>query len=223
MAIDPDDTRPPYKQIAADLVRKIDSDEYPPNSKLPSQTELASAYGVARMTIRAALREPELMDRVWVRHGSGMYVRDLWEGGADTTLLRYLDRGFKSHAQPRIAYYGQYAYEFLDGVGVCRAGEEMTASIRVITPPGPGDDYPVEADVLEVQERTGVEVCIIDDDWVLMRFPEPAPSSPTSLIPVWRPLSKTTGSRVVEEAWLWFEDTWKLMKDGGPGGRALRS
>ncbi len=44
-----------YKQVAADLRADVDAGSYPPGSRLPSESELARAYGVARGTVRQAL------------------------------------------------------------------------------------------------------------------------------------------------------------------------
>ena len=44
-----------YKQVAADLRADFDAGSYPPGSRLPSESELARAYGVARGTVRQAL------------------------------------------------------------------------------------------------------------------------------------------------------------------------
>ena len=45
----------PWRQIHADLVRKIDSGELPPGSRVPSIVTLAQDYGVALTTVRKAL------------------------------------------------------------------------------------------------------------------------------------------------------------------------
>lgn len=49
--------RPTYLRIADDLRRLITSGELSPGSALPTQTVLEQRYGVARMTVRAALDE----------------------------------------------------------------------------------------------------------------------------------------------------------------------
>jgi DNA-binding GntR family transcriptional regulator len=49
MALDPDDPRPPYQQVAATLRAAILTRKIAPGEKLPSHSELVEAYGVSRM------------------------------------------------------------------------------------------------------------------------------------------------------------------------------
>lgn len=46
---------PLYYQIREDLREKIGSNEYPPNSMIPSEAELCEIYGVSRVTVRRAV------------------------------------------------------------------------------------------------------------------------------------------------------------------------
>jgi DNA-binding transcriptional regulator YhcF (GntR family) len=73
--LDQDDPRPPSQQIANKLRAAILTRKLQPGDKLPSQSELAQRYGVARETVKAALRLLD-QDRLIVsRQGSGAYVR----------------------------------------------------------------------------------------------------------------------------------------------------
>ncbi|MEV4161447.1 winged helix-turn-helix domain-containing protein [Nonomuraea dietziae] len=73
--LDPDDPRASSRQIANKLRAAILTGKLQPGDKLPSQNELASRYGVARETVKAALRLL-VNDRLIVsRQGSGAYVR----------------------------------------------------------------------------------------------------------------------------------------------------
>ena len=51
--IDPDSQEPPYRQLAADLRRRIAAGEY--TGRLPSEKDLAHEYEVAQGTVRKAL------------------------------------------------------------------------------------------------------------------------------------------------------------------------
>jgi GntR family transcriptional regulator len=72
--IDPLGPLPPYRQIAAILRRRIESGQYPPDTRIPTESELVEAFEVARTTARraiAALREEGLIYTVPQR---GSYV-----------------------------------------------------------------------------------------------------------------------------------------------------
>lgn len=72
--IDPIAPLPPYRQIAGILRRRIESGQYPPDTRVPTESELMEAFEVARTTARraiAALREEGLIYTVPQR---GSYV-----------------------------------------------------------------------------------------------------------------------------------------------------
>jgi len=74
--IDPLAPIPPYRQIAAILKRRILSGQYPPNSRIPTESELVETYEVARTTARravGALRDEGLVYTVPQR---GTYVAE---------------------------------------------------------------------------------------------------------------------------------------------------
>jgi hypothetical protein len=48
--IDPLAPTPPYRQIAAIIKRRIQSGQYPPNTRIPTESELVETYEVARLT-----------------------------------------------------------------------------------------------------------------------------------------------------------------------------
>src|SRR4051812_48400777 len=65
---------PRYRTIAADLSRRIESQEFPPGSLLPSEADLASQFGVTRMTVRQALAGLAAQGIIERRHGHGTVV-----------------------------------------------------------------------------------------------------------------------------------------------------
>lgn len=66
---------PAYRKIAEDIRRRIVSGELPPGSLLPTQQELATTYGVARMTARQAVSSLENEGLVTSQQGRGAIVR----------------------------------------------------------------------------------------------------------------------------------------------------
>ncbi|MFJ8738018.1 GntR family transcriptional regulator [Embleya sp. NPDC127516] len=54
--IDYEAPEPPYRQIAADLIRDIESGTLPVGRRVPSESTLIETYGVARETARRAVK-----------------------------------------------------------------------------------------------------------------------------------------------------------------------
>ena len=64
-----------HAQVARALLAGIDRGTYPLDSLLPSESELATAFGVSRQTIRAALRTLRELGIVEGHQGVGSFVR----------------------------------------------------------------------------------------------------------------------------------------------------
>jgi GntR family transcriptional repressor for pyruvate dehydrogenase complex len=60
--------------LADDIVNEVLAGRYPPNSPLPSETELAEQTGVSRLTIREAIKALAAKGVVRVEHGRGTFV-----------------------------------------------------------------------------------------------------------------------------------------------------
>ncbi|MBR9909367.1 MAG: FadR family transcriptional regulator [Gammaproteobacteria bacterium] len=65
-----------YRQVVDQMLELIDSGEYPVGSRLPPERELAERFGVSRPTIREAVIALEVMERIGVKSGSGMYITE---------------------------------------------------------------------------------------------------------------------------------------------------
>jgi len=65
---------PIYRAVAGALIERIESSDLPPGSRCPSERQLASEYGISRMTARAAVNL--LVQRGYVerKNGSGTFV-----------------------------------------------------------------------------------------------------------------------------------------------------
>jgi DNA-binding transcriptional regulator YhcF (GntR family) len=73
--LEPDNARPASQQIANVLRAAILTRRFAPGERLPSQNELAERYGVARETVKVALRILRDERLVVSRQGSGAFVR----------------------------------------------------------------------------------------------------------------------------------------------------
>jgi GntR family transcriptional regulator len=75
-------------QVRNHLRARILAHEWEPAERIPGEFELSDHYGVARVTIRAALRSLEMQGLIDIRHGSGAYIADF--GGAVRAGLQEL-------------------------------------------------------------------------------------------------------------------------------------
>jgi GntR family transcriptional repressor for pyruvate dehydrogenase complex len=64
------------------LRSRILAGAYPPDSRLPTERELAEALEVNRGSVREALKRLEFLELVEVRHGQGTFVREMSESSA---------------------------------------------------------------------------------------------------------------------------------------------
>jgi GntR family transcriptional regulator len=68
------DMEPRYRQLASQLRAAIEAGAYPPASRLPSESELAETYGVARGTVRQAFAALAAEGLISTRKGSRRQV-----------------------------------------------------------------------------------------------------------------------------------------------------
>jgi DNA-binding transcriptional regulator YhcF (GntR family) len=94
MALDPDDPRPPYVQVANALRAAILTKKFSAGDKLPSRQELAKSYNVAPMTVQNALRELREEGLIVSRQGSGVFVRERIE--RPVGLRPHIERAFEA-------------------------------------------------------------------------------------------------------------------------------
>jgi len=76
--------------VAARIRTEILHGTYAPGSRLPSERELALAFGVNRVTVREALVKLQGLGLVSVRQGSGVEVLDYRDSGKIDLLLHLL-------------------------------------------------------------------------------------------------------------------------------------
>lgn len=65
-----------WRQIADDIAADIDSGVLGPGWKIPAEADLAEVYGVARNTVRRAIRELIDDGKLVSVHGRGTFVTD---------------------------------------------------------------------------------------------------------------------------------------------------
>jgi DNA-binding GntR family transcriptional regulator len=73
--LDPDDSRPSYRQVADRLRAAIESEKLAAGDQLPTHKALADEYGVAVETAKRALGELRVDGLIVTRQGKGSYVR----------------------------------------------------------------------------------------------------------------------------------------------------
>ena len=71
-----DRTRPLWRQIAAEIIRRIKNGTYPPGSRVPSTLEIAQEFDVVNATAAKAMRH--VREQGWTRGevGLGTFVAD---------------------------------------------------------------------------------------------------------------------------------------------------
>jgi GntR family transcriptional repressor for pyruvate dehydrogenase complex len=79
-----------YQQVAEDVERLILDGTYQPGSRLPSEQELADAYGVSRNVVREALKSLKELGLVSIRTGSGTFVKQPSTQPVSEALNRFL-------------------------------------------------------------------------------------------------------------------------------------
>lgn len=64
------------ERVAAYVIDKITTGEWPPGHRIPSENELVAAFGVSRMTVHHALRDLASQGFLARRSGSGTFVAE---------------------------------------------------------------------------------------------------------------------------------------------------
>ena len=72
--IDKSSPIPAYHQIVNDIMDRITALEWEMHSKLPSESMLASEYGVSRVTVRQAMAELEKLRIIARQQGKGAFL-----------------------------------------------------------------------------------------------------------------------------------------------------
>ncbi len=70
------DAMPLYVQLKNIIREKISSEEWPPNSMIPSENELSRIYGISRMTVRSVITQFVTEGLLYRIQGKGTFVSD---------------------------------------------------------------------------------------------------------------------------------------------------
>ncbi|GAB2829025.1 GntR family transcriptional regulator [Lentzea nigeriaca] len=157
MALDPDDPRPPYVQVANALRAAILTKVFKAGDKLPSRAELAKKYEVAPMTVQNALRELRDEGLIVSRQGSGVFVRERTE--RPVGLRPHIERAFE--AEHVTIDFAGFSGETLQGVmqeplDKIRIGRLTPASINIrMLVPDTTQPWTIPCQVEDLQDSPG--------------------------------------------------------------------
>jgi GntR family transcriptional regulator len=65
---------PLYLQLKELVIKKIDNNEYPPNTQIPSEQDLCKLYDISRPTVRQAISELTSSGYLYKEKGKGTFV-----------------------------------------------------------------------------------------------------------------------------------------------------
>ena len=122
MTLDPNDPRPPYVQVANAVRAAILTKQYATGEQLPSGAQLATRYGVSRMTVQQALRLLRQEGLIVSRQGSGVFVRE--RTGSPVELRPVIEAAFSAESVS-IDFFG------LSGETLQAALQEPLDQVRV--------------------------------------------------------------------------------------------
>jgi DNA-binding transcriptional regulator YhcF (GntR family) len=158
MALDPDDPRPPFQQVATALRAAILTRKFSPGDQLPSGNDLARTYGVSRGTVQDALRVLRSEGLIVSRQGSGVYVRERTE--RPVALRPHIERAFEQ-GKVTIDFAG-FSGETLHGaiqepLDKIRAGRLTPESIRIrLLVPDPDVPWSIPCDAETLADDVSV-------------------------------------------------------------------
>jgi GntR family histidine utilization transcriptional repressor len=99
--------RAPYAKVKAYLKQGLSSGRWPPETLMPSESELVSQFGVSRMTVTRALRELQNEGMVNRVQGLGTYAAHLAPVSSTLTIRdlheEIVTRGHRHHAVVHLA------------------------------------------------------------------------------------------------------------------------
>lgn len=175
--------QPRYRQIYAQLRRRIVEGRYPIGSNLPTEVELCAEFGVSRYTVREALRRLVEHGMVARRQGSGSEV-----------VSAEPNHGFV-HQVRSLADLFQYALDtYLD----IRSVREVTANAEIAPLIGgaPGSRW-LRIKGIRRTERGGGTICVTHS-YIPQRLGWIKPEIPTCVGPFYALLEERANEPIVD-------------------------
>mgnify|MGYP003643728968 CR=1 FL=1 len=103
----PAQARAPYARVKAYLKQGLSSGRWPPETLMPSESELVHQFGVSRMTVTRALRELQTEGLVHRVQGLGTYAAHLAPVSSTLTIRdlheEIVARGHRHHAEVHLS------------------------------------------------------------------------------------------------------------------------
>lgn len=134
---------PRYSRVKRMITERIDSGEWQPRDRIPSESELVRDLGVSRMTINRALRELTMESRLVRVQGVGTFVAEPKAQSALFEVRNIADeiaaRGHRHSAQVLTLKKEKASAEIAQALGM-RAGDPVFHSVLVHAE----DDMPVQ-------------------------------------------------------------------------------
>ncbi|MFJ9912829.1 FadR/GntR family transcriptional regulator [Actinacidiphila glaucinigra] len=115
-----------FEQVVSGLRRQITSGAWPVGSRIPTEPELVRQLGVARNTVREAVRALAHNGLLDIRHGSGTYV------AATSELAGVMRRRFEEAGQRDVAEVRGALESAAAGLAATRRTEEDLARLGTL-------------------------------------------------------------------------------------------
>ena len=122
-----------YVQIREDLRNQIATGALKPGQKIPSEDELATQFGVSRMTVRQGIVDLIDEGKLYRRHGKGTFVTQLYIERDHTKLTNFLESAKARGIEVRIELLRREVIPARLKVAEALALQEGEPVIQIIT------------------------------------------------------------------------------------------
>ena len=127
------DDLPIYIQVREALREQINSGVLQPGDKLPSEEQLASTYGISRMTMRRSLNDLIDMGLLYRRHGVGTFVSQSKVQRDHTHLTNFFESCRLNGHQPDVDVLNKELVEADEKIANALGQKKGEQLIRLVT------------------------------------------------------------------------------------------